>query len=100
MPTFHVEQKTNLPPDESFQKIREYLEKGDDLKKLDSNIHCTFDPASKTGMAKGNQFECKLKVTEESSSTVKLEISIPFLLSPFKGKIQETLQRKLKKLFA
>ena len=66
-----------------------------DLRKLDSNYQCQFDDKSLTGSAKGKQFEAKLKVASGSKTQVTLEVSLPLLLTPFKGMIENTLNKKL-----
>ena len=95
MPSFSVEHTTSLSADETFQKVQQYLEKSEGLRKLDGDLQCSFDPGQHTGTVKGSKFECDVKVTGNNPTTVVLNISVGFLLSPFKGKIQETLKSKL-----
>jgi hypothetical protein len=100
MPKFTVSHKTAMNQQEAFGKIKNYFETSDDFKKFDPNMTCQFDASKFSGVAKGSQFECALRVEGNGPSEVILDVSIPFLLSPFKGKITETLERRLNKLFA
>jgi hypothetical protein len=98
MPSFTVEQETKLSKADAYQKVQDYLRHSEGLKKLDSDLQYSFDDASHTGQIKGSKFECQVKITGDSPTKVVLQISIPLLLSPFKGKIQETLQGKMSQL--
>lgn len=101
MPKFKVETPSSLNPNETFSKIKTYLETTDDLKKIDPNIICSFEDSKRKGLAKGKQFKADISVIEGASDClVSVEIEIPLLLSPFKGQIQESLQKKLKKALA
>lgn len=98
MPKFKVETPSSHGPEESFAKIKNFLEKTDELKKIDAHIVCTFEDKNLKALAQGKQFKAAISVLSQSDDClVSVEIEIPLLLSPFKGKIQESLQRKLKK---
>ncbi len=101
MPKFKVETPSSLTPIETFAKIKTFLETADDLKKIDANIVCTFEESKLRGLAKGKQFKAEISVQPGNPACmVNVEVEIPLLLSPLKGKIQESLQRKLKKALA
>src|SRR5262245_29479446 len=98
MPKISIEKTSSLSPEETFSKIKTFLTDDKDLRKLDSNYQCQFDEKSLTGSAKGKQFEAKLKVASGSKTRVSLEISLPLLLTPFKGMVEKTLTHKLDSL--
>lgn len=102
MPKFSVESPSTLKPELAFEKIKTFLEKDADLKKMDPKLVCTFNVQKLTGEAKGSQFSAFIEVKKQSenSSKVSILIDLPLLLAPFKGKIQDTLQRKLIKALA
>lgn len=101
MPKFKVEAPSLHEPKETFNKIKNFLENADDLKKIDANIVCSFEEASLKGQAKGKQFKADISVQNKgTNSVVSIEVEIPFLLTPLKGKIQEILERKIKKALA
>lgn len=101
MPKFSISAKAAHNPEETFNRVRQYMEKDGDLKKYDSKMACTFDPNKMTGKVKGGQFSADIKVTNEGSgSTVQLDVDLAFLLTPLKGQIQQTLERKLAKVLA
>jgi hypothetical protein len=101
MPKFKVETPSSLSAKETYSRIKDFLESGEDLKKIDANIVCTFEDSKMKGLAKGKQFKAEITILQGNPEcTVSVEVEIPFLLSPLKGKIQESLQRKLKKALA
>ncbi len=98
MPSFTVDHNTNLPKSEAFQKVKKYFEESHGLRKLDNDLKCQFNEASHSGNIKGSKFECDFVITGEQTAKVSLTINIGLLLSPFKGKIQETLKTKMTEL--
>lgn len=101
MPKFKVDTPSTLDAKEAFAKIKTFLETADDLKKIDSNIVCTFEEGKLKGVAKGKQFKADISVSQgKADCIVSVEVEIPLLLAPLKGKIQESLQKKLKKALA
>lgn len=101
MPKFKVETTSSLSAKEAFGKIKNFLETTEDLKKIDPQIVCSFEDSKMKGSAKGKQFKADISVHENSPNClVSVEVEIPFLLSPLKGKIQESLERKIKKALA
>jgi len=98
MPKFTVEHETKLSKAEAFKKVQEYLKHSDGLKKFDSDLVYSFDEQKFTGQVKGSKFECNVALNGDNPTKVSLEINIGFLLSPFKGKIQETLKGKMSQI--
>lgn len=98
MPKFSVEHETKLSKPEAFKKLQEYLKHSEGLKKLDSSLTYTFDEKNFTGQLKGSKFECDVSLVGENPTKVKIDISIGLLLSPFKGKIAETLKGKMSQI--
>lgn len=101
MPKVSVSHKTSIPSEEAFTKIKTFFETDADLRKIDPNIKVTFTDSSKTGKATASQFSAQFDVKAAGDgSTVSVVIDLPLLLTPFKGKVQETLEKKLKKYLA
>lgn len=101
MPKVNVSHKTSIPSDKAFEKIKAFFETDTDLRKIDPEIKVTFTDASKTGKATASQFSAQFDVKPAGDgSTVNVTVDLPFLLTPFKGKVQETLEKKLKKYLA
>ena len=99
MPKFTIDHNSQLNSDECYSQIKKFLSEDQDIRKMDSKIQCEFNDAKKSGSAKGSQFKADILVSSASSgSKVQVTVDLPLLLSPFKGKVQETLERKLKKL--
>ena len=68
---------------------------------MDSSYTCKFDEKAMTGSAKGSKFEADMKVTNKGSScAVEIEVSLPLMLTPLKGVVQSTLQKKLEATLA
>jgi hypothetical protein len=98
MAKFTINHDVKQPVDKTFEKVQQVLSKGDDLKKYDPQIQCTFDPAAKTCQIKGSQFKAELKVAPQNEgSQIAVTVDLPLLLMPFKGKISESLVRMFQK---
>src|SRR3954462_14147599 len=96
MPKVKAEKSSNHSVQESFKKIKQMLESDKDLRKFDPNLACTFNESSMTGTAKGSQFKADMRVTAKGDgSHVEIEVDLPLLLTPIKGVVQSTLQKKL-----
>jgi hypothetical protein len=96
MPKFKVESQSKHTPTEAFQKISSLLEGDRDLRKMDPNYVCSFNETSLSGSAKGGQFEANMKISPKAEGcSVEIEVNLPLMLTPFKGVVQSTLQKKL-----
>lgn len=101
MPKFTVEHKTKEPLDNAYSKVKEFLSKEEGLKKYDPKIAYKFDDSKKSCEMKGSQFSANLTVAGSGSgSTVSITVDLPLLLTPFKTKVQESLQRQMAKILA
>ncbi len=98
MAKLKVEKITNLNPDQAYEKVKNFIQNDEGLRKLDQHYTCEFNDTGRACTAKGGQFTAQLSVSGQPSGTkVEIEVEIPFALSFFKGKIQEMLQHKLEK---
>jgi hypothetical protein len=96
MPKVKAEKTTTQSAQETFNKIKHMLESDKDLRKFDPNLACTFNESNMTGTAKGSQFKADMKVTSKGDgSHVEIEVDLPLMLTPVKGMVQSTLQKKL-----
>jgi hypothetical protein len=101
MPKFTVETASKKSAEETFKAIRELLENDRDLRKMDSGYTCKFNEAAMSGNAKGGKFEADMKVVSKGTgSNVTIEVSLPLMLTPVKGMVQSTLQKKLESILA
>ncbi len=101
MPKINVDHQTTASTDEAFKKIKEFFETDTDLRKIDPNIKVSFKESDKTGKATASQFSANIEVKASGKgSVVSVVVDLPMLLTPFKGKVQETLEKKLKKYLA
>lgn len=100
MPKFTVEHNTSKTPDDTYSAVKSFMSKGD-IQKFDAKAQFTFDDASKSGQIKGGQFKADMKITPTGGgSTVAITVDLPFMLTPFKGKVEETLKKMLSKHLA
>lgn len=96
MPKVKVESQSKHSAEETFKKIRNMLENDKDLRKMDPSYACQFNDKSLSGTAKGGKFEADMKVMSQGSGAkVEIEVSLPLMLTPLKGVVQSTLQKKL-----
>lgn len=101
MPKVIVDHQCKLSPEEAFKKIQTFFENDQDIKRLDASIKCEFKPEQLKGKASGSQFKADISVSSHNSgSSINVTVDLPFLLTPFKGKVQETIQKKLGKFLA
>lgn len=101
MPKITVDHKTSSNADQAFEQIKEFFANDQDLRKIDPNIRMSFTDASKTGKATASQFSADFAVKAVADgATVSVSIDLPFILTPLKGKVKETLEKKLKKYLA
>lgn len=100
MPKFKFELPAPQDSATTYSKIKTLLSGENDFKKYDSKVSCTFDEPGQACNIKGSQFKADLKVkaNDAQSSTVFIEVEVPFALSLFKGKIQETIEKNLKRI--
>jgi hypothetical protein len=100
MPKVKVESQSKHTPQDTFQKIKTLLESDRELRKMDSSYVCNFNEQAMTGSAKGSKFQADMRVTTNDASkgagcTVEIEVNLPLMLTPVKGIVQSTLQKKL-----
>lgn len=101
MPKFTVEQKSNKPADQAFEAVKSFLSKDGEMMKFDSKAKITFDDANKSCKIAGSQFKAEMNILPDAGgSKVAVMVDLPMLLTPFKGKVQETLQKMLSKHLA
>jgi hypothetical protein len=99
MPKFKVAKTSNMKPKDSFDKIKQFLSADPDLKMLDSSYKCQFEDDKMSGVAKGQKFNAQMQVTTAGDqSLVEITVDLPLLLMPFKGLVENTLNKKLDKL--
>lgn len=101
MPKFKVESKSKYSAQETYQKIKSLLENDKDLRKMDSSYACNFNDSQMSGTAKGSKFEAAMKIVGAGGgSNVEIDVSLSMMLTPLKGVVQSTLQKKLEHALA
>lgn len=101
MPKFTIEHTSSHSAEEAFDKIKTFMTEDEDLRRFDSKMQCQFNEEAKNGLIKGSQFRADISVLGQGTgSKIQIVVDLPMLLTPFKGKVQETLQKKLSKYLA
>lgn len=101
MPKINVEHKSTLPVQEAVVKIKNFFETDKDISKLDPEVSCTFPSGKNHGKVTGSRFNADIKVHSEGSGCkINVAVDLPFILSPFKGKVEEMIRKKLAKFLA
>lgn len=101
MPKFTVEKTTDMNAQDSFEKIKQFLSSDADLKMLDSSYECQFEDQALKGSAKGKKFNAEMQVSKEGEkSKVAITVDLPLMLMPFKGLVENTLNKKLSQLLS
>ncbi|MDG0815444.1 polyhydroxyalkanoic acid system family protein [Bdellovibrio svalbardensis] len=101
MPKFTIDHKSSQPIQEAYAKIKEFLSNDQDIRKFDPKLQCDFNDSAMSCRMNGSQFKADVLVAAAGNgSTVSVTVDLPFMLAPFKGKVTETLQKKLAKYLA
>jgi hypothetical protein len=101
MSKFTLEHESSHSPKEAYDKIKNFLGNDADLKKFDAKLQSQFNDGSLSGTIKGSQFKADVAVLPAGTgSKVQITVDLPMLLMAFKGKVQETLSKKLTKYLA
>jgi len=101
MPKFTIEHNSSHSAKDAFDKIKTFMSGDEDLRRFDSKMQCQFNDGAMNGTIKGSQFKADVAVLNEGTgSKIQIVVDLPMLLTPFKGKVQETLQKKLSKYLA
>jgi hypothetical protein len=99
MPKVTVEHKCAIASQDVVSKITKFFETDKDLSKLDPNITCKFASGSKKGVVTGSKFKADIVIKDDGSgSLVEVIVDLPLIFTPFKGKVQETIEKKLRKV--
>jgi len=81
--------------------IKNFFETDKDLQRMDPKIQCQISTDQGSAKVQGSQFKADVTVKASGSgSQIKVVIDLPLLLSPFKGKVEETIKKKLGKYLA
>ena len=101
MPKFNFELPVPFDTEKAFSKIKGFLSGPNDFKKFDPNVSCTFDEAAKRADLTGSQFKANLTVKPAAAnSKVEINVEVPLALALFKGKIQDAIEKNLKKILS
>lgn len=101
MPKVNIDVNSKYNAQDTFQKIKGLFGDDSEVKKFDSSLTCDFDEANHTCNAKGSKFSATLQVKPSSnSSTVSVVVDLPMLLSPFKGQVKSTVEKRLNSLLS
>lgn len=101
MPKFTIEHKSSKDVESSYSLLKKFLNDDTEIKKFDENLTCKFEDSNKTVSVKGSQFKAEFSIKPNSSgSQVSVLVDLPLLLTPFKGKVEEILKKKLSKHLA
>lgn len=96
MPKFTVEHKCAHSTEQAFATVKNLLSNENEIKKFDAKAQVTFNDSARSCQIKGGQFKADLQVQAAGSgSQVSITVDLPLLLTPFKGKVQESLQKML-----
>ncbi|PWU14606.1 MAG: hypothetical protein C5B49_12885 [Bdellovibrio sp.] len=101
MPKVNVDHNSLASADEAYVQIKTFFATDADIRKIDPNIKLVFEDTKKTGRAESNKFTALVHVRENGQgSVVSIVVDLPLIFTPLKGKVKETLEKKLKKYLA
>lgn len=98
MPKFTIDHQSEHKAEDAYNKIKEFLSHDQDLRRFDPKLECFFNDIAMIASLKGGQFKADMAVAAiGTGSKISVTVDLPLMLTPFKGKVQETLQKKLAK---
>ena len=98
MPKFTIDHTSSQNAQEAYNKIKEFLANDQDIRRFDPKIKCDFDDSAMSCKMNGAQFKADMNVAANGAgSKISVTVDLPLMLTPFKGKVTETLQKKLAK---
>lgn len=98
MPKFTISHDSAHNAEEAYKKIKDFLSNDQDLRRFDPKMEFSFNDPSMVANLKGSQFKADMAVAAVGTgSKISVTVDLPLMLTPFKGKVQETLQKKLTK---
>ncbi|MGZ3770528.1 MAG: polyhydroxyalkanoic acid system family protein [Bdellovibrio sp.] len=96
MPKFTINHDSTHKAEAAYNKIKEFLSNDQDLRRFDPKLECSFSDSSMAANLKGAQFKADMTVAAVGTgSKISVTVDLPLMLTPFKGKVQETLLKKL-----
>jgi hypothetical protein len=99
MPKVNIDYKSPLQAEETFSKVKDFLDNDESIKKIDKGIQANYDDSSMSGDLKGSKFKAKMNVSPAGEgSEVSIVVDLPMLLGAFKGQVKTTIEKKLNKL--
>ena len=95
MPKVKVAETISGSKKDVYKAVKTYLNGRDTLAKLGAEID--WDDKSCSGEISASNFSGQIAVEEKSASKalVQIDIDLPLLLTPFKGKVEEELKKHL-----
>jgi hypothetical protein len=98
MPKFSIDHLSSHNAEIAYQKLKDFLSNEDEIQRFDPKIQVQFNDGEMCCILRGSQFKAEMAVaTSGTGSKVQVTVDLPLMLTPFKGKVTETLQRKLAK---
>lgn len=102
MPKINFELPVPVDSETAFEKIKKFLNAANEIKNLDPKATYTFNESKGSCDIKGSQFNATIAVAKgkaKDKCDIKVQIDIPFALMLFKGKIQDIVEKNIKKVF-
>jgi len=104
MAKLKVEHTTSHAPEKAYSILKEFLTNDPEFRRFDPKMRLEFKEETHNIEIKCSQFSAIVNVLPgneaHSNSFVVVDLDIAFVLSPFKGKIQESMQKTLAKYLA
>lgn len=102
MPKINFEIPVSVDTKTAFDKVKKFLKSDNDIKSFDPKVACTFNEDDHSCSIKGSQFSAIIAAVPNKSKNktqIEVQIDIPFALMLFKGKIQDMVEKNIKKVF-
>jgi len=96
MPKVKVSSQSKHSVDETFRRVKNFLENNDELRQLDAKYECEFNEPNLSGKVTGEYFKAFMTIQSEGDgSNIDIVVELNFALILFKHSVQKKLQDKL-----
>ena len=99
MPKIEINYQSSHSVDETYSKVKTFLETDKSFESLDKDFKVDFNDSAKSGDASGSKFKANFSVKDSGSGAdFTMIIDLPFKYALLKGVVQSTVEKKISKV--
>lgn len=100
MPKVKIQKETTLSPEKLLDTVQELLSSDKEIKALEPNLKLIPNQGDGLGgKVEGSRVNGSFEICKApKGSSIDIELSLPLMLSPFKGLVQKKIEDKLSEI--